>query len=149
MPRRPTPTERDNVAAWLAYNDRVQAQARGLLRVLLAAVIGVLLAVALIHWATPCAEAALCLAPAAAPGRWRAAALATAWRRACRRLHMGLLRTRLQQLLGTAQEIALDPHADAALRLGAVLAQAASVRLQLARLERAHAQDRRLQRLQA
>lgn len=151
-PRRPTRTERDNTAAWLAFNARVQARAEAAVRALLIFLGCILAALALVHWATPCAEAALCLAPLAvhrqAPRR-----LAAWWRRTCRRLHIHVLRVRLQQLLGTAQEMALDtgpdPRPCTALRLGAVMARAAALRLDLVRLEQADAQDRRLQRLQA
>ena len=142
--RRPTRTERDNAAAWSAYQSRISQQIEVALRVFLATVVGVLLTLALLHWATPCAEAALCLLPAALPGR-----LGAWWRCRCRRLHMQLLRTRLLQLLGTAQAMAMDTRPDGALRLGAVLARAAALRLDLERLERADAHERRLRRLQA
>ena len=136
--RRPTRIERDNAAAWLSYNARVHAQANAMLRTLLAVVIAVLLTLALLHWATPCAEAALCLAPATVPR-----GLIVWCRRTFRRLHIQVLRVRLQQLLGSAQQMALDRHQppDAALRLGAVLARAAAVRLQLAQLEQAARAD--------
>lgn len=146
--RRPTRTERDNAAAWLAFNARVQARAEAAVRALIIFVFCILAALALVHWATPCAEAALCLAPLAVH-RHALRRLAAAWRRTCRRLHIHVLRVRLQQLLGTAQEIALDPRPCTALRLGAVMARAAALRLDLVRLEQADAQDRRLQRLQA
>lgn len=150
--RRPTRTERDNAAAWLDYNARVQAQGEAVLRALLILVGCILAALALVHWATPCAEGALCLAPLAlrrGAARQMITGTATWWRRTCRRLHMRVLRARLQQLLGTAQEMALDPRPDTALRLGAVLARAASLRLDLVRLEQAHARDARHQHLQA
>lgn len=150
--RRPTPTERDNAAAWLDYNARVQAQANAMLRVLLAVVLAVLGALALVHWATPCPDATLCLSPLAmqrnAPRR-----LAAWWRRRCRRLQMRVLHVRLHQLLGAAHELALDtgptPHAGVSRQLGAVLDRAAALRLRLAHLQQADAQDQRLQRLQA
>lgn len=137
--RRPTRTERDNVAAWLAHNDQVDRQGRAMLRVLFAVIVGVLATLALVHWATPCAEATLCLAPCVRPA-W------PAWlRRQCRRLHALVLRTRLQQLLGTAQQMALDPtqRADTPLRMGAVLAKAAALRLHIEQLDRADAAERR------
>lgn len=140
---RPTPTDRDNAAAWLDYNARVHARGQAVLHAVLVVVLGVLGALALIHWATPCADAALCLAPLAWRTRWHAGLGTTApraWRNLCRRVRIHVLRVRLHQLLGTAQECALDLRPDATLRLGAVLARAAAVRLDLQRAERAHAQ---------
>lgn len=58
--RPPTLDEREAVAAWLEHQARVQQRGADILRALLAVVIGVLGAVALVHWLTPCAEGALC-----------------------------------------------------------------------------------------
>lgn len=139
MTRRPTPTDRDNAAAWAAYSTRTSDQAERAVRVLLAAVVGVLLALALLHWATPCATATLCWAPLALPGRHLQRLrhrLQRQVRHQCRRLHMAMLRTRLKQLLGLAVQMALDE--DPAPQLGAVLVKAAAVRLTLTGLEQQH-----------
>lgn len=135
----PTAADRDNAAAWTAYASRTADQAERAVRLLLAAVIGVLLALALLHWATPCADAALCLAPLALPRQLHQHLrhrLRYRLRHLFRRLHMALLRTRLKQLLGLAVQMALDE--DPAPQLGAVLVKAATVRLTLSRLERLH-----------
>lgn len=76
MTRRPTAAERDNAAAWLEYNARVQERGAAILRTLLAVVLGVLGAVAMIHWATPCAEGALCTVLAV---RWPPAGCRACW----------------------------------------------------------------------
>lgn len=143
--RRPTPEEIDNAAAFAAYQSRLADRGEAVLRRLLAAVIGILLALALVHFATPCEQAALCWAPLAltptqALGAW--------WRRACRRLQIWMLRARLQQLLGTAQAMALDSRPAGGLRLGDVIVRAAAVRVRLQRLERADQVARRVRATQ-
>ncbi len=142
MTRRPTPTDHDNVAAFNAFQARTSAQAERAVRVLLAAVVGVLLALALVNWFTPCAEATLCssLGLLALPHRPQ-------WlQRLCRRLHIRVLQARQQQLQGLALQLALDERGADALRLAAVLARTAAVRLQLARLERHAAVDAAVRR---
>lgn len=128
---RPTRNLRRDVAAWTAYQCRHTSTVEAIARTVLATIIGVLLTVALVHWATPCAQAALCWAPLAMPQQQL--------RRLCRRLHMAVLRARLTQLLGAAQQAALDDAP--ALDLANLLVRAAGVRLALERLERAHRLD--------
>lgn len=141
MTRRPTAQERDDAAALAAYLSRYESQAERAVRLVVATVLGVLLALALVHWATPCAEATLCSGAGALalPGNLQL------WlRHQCRRLHIAVLRVRLQQLLCTAQQMALDDRP--ALHLASVLAKAASVRLELAHLLRQHAVDTAVRR---
>lgn len=123
---RPTRRHRADIRAWTAYQCRHASTVELIARTLLVVVMGALAALALVHWATPCADATLC-AVLALPGRLP---------RCYRRLQARLLRVRQQQLLGTAQAMATDPTPGAALRLGAVLAKAAVIGLQLDELER-------------
>ena len=135
MSRRPTAAELDHAAAIAEDGARVTARAEALLHRLLAVAIGVGVALALLHWVTPCAAsgAALCAAPILSPRQ----PFAPAWlRRLCRRLHIWLLRTREQQLLSTAAVVVLDPSPDARHELAALLVRAAAYRLHWQALER-------------
>lgn len=67
--RRPTRAELHAAAAVAAHGERVSAQAEAALRRLVAMVIGILLALALIHWMTPCEGVALCMTAAIRPLR--------------------------------------------------------------------------------
>lgn len=128
---RPTPLDRDNAAAWCAYQARISRRAGRMADAIVALAIGILLALALLHWATPCATGTLCLAGFVPLPAW--------WARTRRRWHARILHARLIQLLGTAQALACDQRPGTPLRLGAVLAKAAAARLALAELQR---QDR-------
>lgn len=128
MTRRPTRAERFHAAAWLEHNERVQAEGRAMLRVAFAVVLGVIGAVALIHYLTPCAQtAALCLAPIAAPAAWLQSAF--------RRLNMLVLRVRLRQLEATAHEMAIDQSPAVPLHMGRIIERQYTLRMRLWHLE--------------
>lgn len=130
----PTPEDRDAAAAWAAYQSRHDEPAERVVRWLVAGIIGVLLGLALLHFATPCAPGHLCMAPLLAP---RAG---PAWlRTACRRLHIWALRARARQLLGLAQSLALDASPGSDIRLTAVLSRFADLARRIQALESARA----------
>lgn len=61
---------RDDIDAWVDYQARAERRASAAADVLLAVVIGVLLAVAVVYWLTPCEGAAsLCMAVVGFHGR--------------------------------------------------------------------------------
>lgn len=70
----PRAEDRDHADAINAFNARTQERGEAVLRTLLAAVIGVLLAMAFVHFCTPCPgdPAALCAFAALAPRRLQA-----------------------------------------------------------------------------
>lgn len=143
----PRAEDHDHVAAINELNARTQESGEALVRTLVAAIIGVLLALALVHFAMPCSAGpgALCAfglagVPRQPARRWRFPAWA---RRLGWQLQAFVLEQRLLQLLGTVQQAAMDPRccdADVAVHL----VRACDVRNRLDELRQRMALDARV-----
>ncbi len=110
MIRRPTPAEIADAAAITAYHAKLNSRADAAAKFVFAFVLGLLGALALLHFLTPCDAGTLCWAPVViaggagarpapppdAPGRL--SLLGHALAIACRRLQVRWLHVRLQQL---------------------------------------------------
>lgn len=143
----PRAEDHDHVAAINEMNARTQESGEALVRTLVAAIIGVLLALALVHFAMPCSAGpgALCaFGLASAPGQQARRWPCPAWaRRLGWQLQAFVLERRLLQLLGTVQQAAMDPRspdADVAVHL----VRACDVRNQLDELRARMALDARV-----
>lgn len=139
----PRAEDHDNVAAINEMNARTQASGEAMVRTLVAAIIGVLLALALVHFATPCPGTTdLCAFGLLAGGRRRWPL--PAWlRRMGWHLQVFVLEQRLLQLLGTVQQAAMDPQCSSA-DVAVHLVRACDVRNQLDELRARMALDARV-----
>lgn len=143
----PRAEDRDHAAAINEFNARTQESGEAIVRTLVAAIIGVLLALALVHWFLPCTAGpgALCAfglvnTRSTTARRWPCPAWARRWGW---HLQAFVLERRLLQLLGTVQAAAMDPtcqDADVALHL----VRACDVRNQLDEVRQRLALDARL-----